>query len=182
MRKKLLFAWLTSAVCLFCVHYGPGQKWLHKERASRLSGEAAALEKAGRWQEARTTYEAALAALPEDGADEQGGQQDPGQNAGHKELADGLLGLDAVDDQDHAGRDEDTQRAPGSHGAIRQGWRIVVFFHFRQRHRSHGCGGSHAVPANGCETTAADDRPYGKAPGQTPEPFVTHIVQLGAYA
>ncbi|MDT8390118.1 MAG: hypothetical protein RRC34_06375 [Lentisphaeria bacterium] len=71
MRKKCVFLWLAAAIGLFCLHYGPGQTWSRAGRAATLRKEALACEKNGDWEQARVTYEAALAALPEDGYDRQ---------------------------------------------------------------------------------------------------------------
>lgn len=67
MRKKLVFVWLAAAIGLFCIHYGPGQKWLATDRSSKLHDEARASEKNGDWEQAREKYEAALEALPKEG-------------------------------------------------------------------------------------------------------------------
>lgn len=69
MIKKLIFAWLAVGIVFFCIHYGPGQKWLRLDRVSRLQRDAQALAGAGNWEEARARYEAALEALPEEGCE-----------------------------------------------------------------------------------------------------------------
>lgn len=71
MKKRLVFAWLTAGIALFCIHYGPGQEWLSGDRAATLAAQAKKLEESGRWEEARANYEAAVAALPEEGCERQ---------------------------------------------------------------------------------------------------------------
>jgi len=118
----------------------------------------------------------------QDRHDKEHGQEDTGQDARHEELSDRLLGHDAVDDENGAGRDKDAQTSPRGDDACGQCRVVVVFLHFRQGHGGHrrccGAGGA----ADGGEPGAGPDGGDGQAAGKMPQKLVGRVEKTAAHA
>jgi hypothetical protein len=106
------------------------------------------------------------------------GEQDAGDDAGDEQLADRLLGDDAVDDQRQRGRDEDAQRAAGGDEAGGQFLRVAALPHLRDAHAAHGGAGGRAGAAHGGEHRAAEDVGHAEAAGQLVEPAMRRLVEV----
>ena len=63
---------------------------------------------------------------------------DAGQDRGHEQLADRLLGQDGIDHQRHGRRDHDAQGAAGGQRTRGQRAGIAIALEFGQRHLAHG--------------------------------------------
>ena len=99
-----------------------------------------------------------------DGEMNSSGQQDAGKDAGQEQLADRLLGEEAVDQEDHARGNEDAERAAGGDRARRKLRVVAELAHLRQRHCRHRCCRRHAGAADGGEARAGGDRRHRRPP------------------
>ena len=97
-------------------------------------------------------------------------ENDAGKDPGHKELPDGFLHQDAVNNEDRAGRDHDSQGSGSGDGARGQGVVIFVFLHFRKGDFSHGGGRGRRGTAYGRKTGAGQHRRNGQAPPEAAPP------------
>ena len=94
--------------------------------------------------------------------------QDPRHDAGHEELADGLLRHDRVDDEDRAGRDQDPEAAAGGDDTRCQRQVVVVLLHLRQGHRGHGGGRGALEPQMAENPAQAPMVAMASPPGRVP--------------
>ena len=114
----------------------------------------------------------ALAARPErrpqgdHRANRQHVEEDPDDARNHtggEQFADIGLGQDAVDHQQHAGRDQDAEGAAGGDRAGRQPVVVAVTAHRRHGDLRHGRRGGEAGAADRAEAAAGDDRRHRQA-------------------
>ncbi|MGC3971759.1 MAG: hypothetical protein QM775_31780 [Pirellulales bacterium] len=66
MRVLLILAWVAGGVLFYAWHSGPGQDLLALDDAGRLATKATTAANDGRWSDAISSYDSALALLPED--------------------------------------------------------------------------------------------------------------------
>jgi hypothetical protein len=103
-------------------------------------------------------------------AHEKDDQQQPRKYPGDEEAGDGDLGLDAVDDEDDRGRDQEPQRARPGKRPDRHALVIAAFGKLRQGHLADGHGGCRRRPRDGGEDAAADDVDVHEAPRDARHP------------
>jgi hypothetical protein len=65
MRRLALFSWLLLPMLAGAYHYGPGQDRLRLDDAAKALADADKLSAAGKYEQAVTAYEQALATLPD---------------------------------------------------------------------------------------------------------------------
>lgn len=66
MKKKFLLLWLLLPVPVIALHYGPGQRWMARDEASRLIAKARDAEKRESFSEAAACYLLAASKLGKD--------------------------------------------------------------------------------------------------------------------
>ena len=101
-----------------------------------------------------------------------------GNDAGDEELADGGLGQQPVDDEDHRRRDQDPEGAPGRDRSGGQAVVVAEPAHLRHRHLRHRRGGGERRSADGGESGARADRRHREAAPEVAEEGVGGPVQL----
>ena len=107
-----------------------------------------------------------------DGRDEEEADEDPGDDARDEHLADALLGHDAVDDEDDAGRDHHADAARGSDGAGGEAGVVLAALHLGEGDGGHGGRGGRSAAADGPEGGAGADGRHREAAAQPAEPGV----------
>ena len=116
----------------------------------------------------------------QNGQDEKNSEQDARQHAGHEELADGLLRHDPVDNEDRAGRDQDSQTASGGDNPRGQRGIVPVFFHLRQCDGGHRCRRGAGRAADRRKPGAGSDRGDSQPPGEMSEKLVGRTEETAA--
>ena len=112
-----------------------------------------------------------------DGGNEQHHQQKAGQDAGHEQAADGLLGQDGIDDKAGRGRDQKAKRAPRRHRAGGQRVAVTQPLHFRQGDLADGDGSRHRRPRDRRKQRAADHRGRGKPAPKASDPCECRVIK-----
>ena len=108
--------------------------------------------------------------------------EDAGQDAGDEQLADVLLGDQAVDREHGGGRDHDAERAAGRDHAGRERLRIAEAPHLGIRHLGEGRGGRDRGAADRREAAAGRDGGNAEPAAQMAEEGIGGAEQLAAHA
>ena len=120
-----------------------------------------------------------------DGGDRQHVHRDREQarkNAGDEQLADVLLGDEAVDGEHRRGRKDGAERAAGGDHARGEGLRIVVSPHLGIGDGGEGCGGRDRRAADRGEAGAGRDRRQAQPAPPMPDEAVGRPEQFAAHA
>ena len=114
--------------------------------------------------------------------DEQRGEQQAGTDTGDEQLADRLLGDDAIEDQGQRGRDQDAQRAAGRDDAGRQSGRIAALAHLGNARGTDRRTGGGTRSAHRGEHRAGHHVGGAEAAGDASHPAVERGIQVAAGA
>ena len=109
------------------------------------------------------------------------GQKGAGHDAGHEELAHGLVGNGAVENHGDGRRDKDAQCAAGGHRPHYQFPVVAALQHFRNGHGTDGNGGGHGGAGNGGENGAGKDGGNAKASGKVAHPFAAQVEEAAPH-
>ncbi len=117
-----------------------------------------------------------------DGDHVHGHRQQAGNDAGDEQLADVLLGDDAVDREHGRGRQHRAQRAAGRDHAGGEGLRIAEAAHFRIGHRRERRSRRHRRAADRGKAAAGRDGGDAEPAAQMPDKSVGGAEQVAAHA
>ena len=117
-----------------------------------------------------------------DGQDQERRDDEPGDDPGDEQLADGGLGGDAVDDHADAGRDEDVEGGADPDGAGGQLVGVTAPAHLRHGDARHHGGRGQARPRHGPEDAAREDGRDGQAALDAREPVGARGVEIAGEA
>ena len=109
------------------------------------------------------------------------GKEGAGHDAGHEELAHGLIGNGAVENHGDGRRDEDAQGAAGRYGPYHQFPVITPFQHFRNGHGADGDGGGYGGAGNGGENGAGKNGGNAQAAGKVAHPFAAQVEEAASH-
>ncbi len=101
-----------------------------------------------------------------------------GQNSRDKQLADGLLGKNAIENQNQRRRDQRAEGAACRDGSGCEWFTVTELEHFGDGDPAHRGGASHTGSGNGGETGAADHRCNRETAGQAGEQNTDGVEQV----
>ena len=113
-----------------------------------------------------------------DGPDVEDGLRDSREYAGHEQVADRLTGEDAVQNETHAGGDENAHGAAGRNAPGRQPLVVLIPSHLRHGDLAHGGRRCGTGPADGGKPGACSHRGRGQSAPHAPDPLVGSVVEV----